>query len=432
MLFYNWREMVAWVAIFVVALAIILVGVENGGDTGTLRLAVGSKDSIQLQAGEALKRLIERRTSLQVALVQGEDSSSLQRLLLDRKADVALIAPAALSDGQQWVGIAPVGSLFAHVLVDSKLTASSIFDLKGAVINVGSQSGDSYSLGLSILQDLGLASRKEMSMKDDPRANTGVANIITDHFASPLWSPLLENGRYRLMGLREAAAVAARDPLWVPAKIPAFVYSSAAGQWPATELGTIATPLVMAGLPDASKSLMAELASALNSSEGRALRERFNQSATEVAWQWLPKHSAVGGDALPIKELLRDEIAWWVEHKLLVGLVLLGGLLVAWQSRNVKISRALTQSRQVTDEIETMMSQLLGIESRVRAETDLRVLYQFLDDVEQMKMRGSKRILSSAMLVQDPLLFTFQQQCNHVTGILEKRLHGKPVLASVA
>lgn len=431
MFFYNWREMAAWIAIFVVALAIIVIGVQSGGQGTTLRIAVGPKAGLQHHIGEDLKRLIERRTPYQVVLVEGEDSQAIQHLLLDRKADVALLAPAALAGSQQWVGVAPIASLFAHVVVDKKNVAGSLYDVKAGEISLGEPESDTYALGLSILQGLELAPKQDMSLSNDLRPSRGNVNIITDHFSASQWQGLLADARYKLLPLREAAALHVKDPLWVIASIPAYVHSFAGTQLPADEVTTAATPLVLTTLSDAAPTLIAELSTVIASAEGQALRSRFHQPATESAWQLLPKHAAVGGDALPVRELLREELAWWVQHKFMVLLILLGVGLVILQTRNLRQSGVLARETKVSKEIEGMMGQLLTIEQRARTDHDLRALYQLLDDVNQLKLRGSKLILGTA-LMHDPLLMSFHQQCNHVMSVLERRLQTKPNLAAAA
>lgn len=431
MFFYNWREMAAWVAIFVVALAIIIIGVQSGGEGTTLRLAVGPKAGFQYQAGDALKRMIERRTPYQVVLVEGEDSQAVQHLLLDRKADFALLAPAALAGTQQWVGVAPVASLFAHLLVAPKSSISSVYEVKPGEISLGDTEFDSHALGLSILQGLDLAPKQEMSLSDDLRPKTNDVNLVTDHFSAPQWKELFTGSRYRLMPLRETSALHVKDPLWVLATIPAYVHSFSGNQLPGNDINTAATPLVLATLPDSSPVIITEVATVMASAEGQALQARYHQLATESAWQLLPKHAAVGGDAVPVRELLREELAWWVQHKTLMLLILLGLALVIIQTRNLRQSRSLAQKNRVAEEIESMLAQLLTIEQRVRTDNDLRAIYQLLDDVNQLKVRGSKLMLGTA-LIHDPLLMSFHQQCNHVMGVLERRLQGKPNLAAVA
>lgn len=431
MFFYNWREMAAWVAIFGVAIAIVLVGAQSGGDSGVLRLAVGPKDSFQQEAGEALKRLLERRTAYQVTLVHSEDSLGAQQLLLDRKADVALLAPAAVPEGQQWVAVAPVASLFAHVLVDAKLKNQSLYEFKPEQISVGDAGSDSAALGLSILQAMELAPAASMTLDDSTRPANGAAMLITDHFSGPGWKALLADERYRLLTLREAAAVNVKAPLWVSATLPAYVYSYATRQLPDTPVGTLATPLVMATLFDAPPTLITELSVVMNSAEGQALAARFHQAASANAWQLLPKHAAVGGEALPVRELLREELAWWLQHKALVLLIVAAVLLVILQTRNLRTSRVLLREKVITQQIETMLQQLLSMEQRARTDNDLRSLYQLVDEVNHMKSQGSKLILGSS-LIHDSLLTNFHQQCNHVGAMLEKRLRGKPAMAAVA
>lgn len=431
MFFYNWREMAAWIAIFVVALTIIIIGMQSGGQGTTLRLAVGPKESFQHQAGEALKRMIERRTPYQVVLVEGDDSQAVQHLLLDRKADLALLAPAALAGSQQWVGVAPVASLYAHLLVAAKSSVASVYEAKPAEISLGDAASDTQALGLSILQGLDLAPKQEMSLGDDLSPTTGDINIVTDHLSASQWKTLLAASRYHLLPLREASALHVKDPMWELATIPAYVHSFSDGQLPTNDVNTAATPLVLVTLPDTSSVMVAEIASVMASAEGKALQARYHQFATENAWQLVPKHAAVGGDALPVRELLREELAWWVQHKTLVLLILLGLALVIMQTRNLGKSRSLAQKNRVSEEIESMLAQLLSIEQRARTDNDLRALYQLLDEVNQLKLRGSKQMLGTA-LMHDPLLMCFHQQCNHVMSVLERRLQGKPNLAAVA
>lgn len=431
MFVYNWREMAAWIAIFSVALAIVIVGVKNSGEEGTLRIAIGPKDSFSEQAAVNVKQLLERRSGYKVTLINGDNSIAGQRLLLDKKADLALVAPAALPEGQPWVAVAPVASLYAHLLVDAKAANNSLYSFKAGEIGMSETNSDVYNLGQSILDALAIAPKRELTLSDNQPVVKGPASLITDHFSSPRWSELLANGSYKILPLREVSAVTVKQPLWVSATIPAYVYSNPAAQIPTEQITTAATPLLLAALPDLSPETVASVVAILNSSEGRALTSQYNESATDEVWQRLPKHAAIGGDALPVAEVFRQEVAWWMQHKTLVILVLLAVSLVIYQTLNLRRSRAAAQQQYVTQEIASLLAQLLSLEQRARAEQDLRSLNQLFDDVNNLKLRGSKMILGSE-LVHDPLFNAFHVQCNHVAELVEKRLHGKRNVVSAA
>lgn len=424
MFVYNWREMAAWVAIFMVALAIVIVGVKNSGEEGTLRLAIGPQASFSERVAVDLKNLLERRSNYKVTLVNTDNSLAAQRLLLDQKADMALLAPAALPDAQPWVAVAPLASLYAHLMVDAKAANTTLYSFKAGEIGMGESGSDAFALGQSILDALAIAPKRELTLNDSQIAAKGPATLITDHFSSPQWSDWMANGQYKILPLREAAAVTVKQPLWVSASIPAFVYSSPAAQMPTEQTATAATPLLLAAMPDLSAEMVATVAAILNSNEGSALTKQFNQSATDEVWQRLSKHAAIGGDELPLREVFRQELAWWMQHKTLVLLVLLAVVLVAYQTLNLRRSRAQAQQHIVTQEIASLLAQLLTLEQRARAEQDLRSLNQVFDDVNNLKLRGSKMILGSE-LVHDPLFNAFHVQCNHVAELVEKRLHGK-------
>lgn len=423
MFYYNWREMLVWITLFVIALTIIIMGFQSSDSSGTLRLAVGPKDSFQHRIGEDFKRLIERRTPYKVLLVHGENSLANQRELLDHKVDAALVAPVALPSFGPLLGVAPLASLYAHVLVGSNSKVDSLYAFKDGEIAASSPPAS------ALLAAMDLGSRHLISFGDVKTEASAVARLMVDHFSANNGAAWLQDKR--LLPLREAVAVQQREPLWVPAVIPAWIYSDASQQSPAESVNTLATPLVLAVLPDVDMPLVAEVIGVLNSLEGRALAARYNQPDTEAAWQWLPKHPAAGGDSLLARDVLRQELAWWLQHKPMILLVLLGLGLVAWQSWNLHASRNRLRLKVIQEEVEGLMSQLLGFEQRVSSEHDLRSLYQLLDDVNLLKLRGSKLMLGTR-LVHDPLLGTFHQQCNHVAGLIEKRLQGKAPLSVAA
>lgn len=431
MFFYNWREMVAWVAIFGVAMAIIVTGVRNTGDSGILRVAIGPKDSFQHQAGEALKKLLERRTPYQITLIHTEDSLAAHQALLDKKADLALLAPVALPTGQQWVAVAPLASLFTHVLVDSKSKNNTLYQFKSDEISTGNAGSDSFSLGLSLLETLELIPAQEMRLEDAAADSASPALLMTDHFSANTWKPLLQDGRYQLLPLREAAALSMRQPLWVSATIPAYIHAFNARQLPELAINTVATPLLIVSLDDTPATLITEISSVMQSNEGIALASRFDATATTQAWQLLPKHAAIGGDAIPVREQLREELAWWLQHKTLVLLLLAGVGLLVLQTRNLGKSREKAQEEAIKEQIEKMLDQLLAMEQRARTDHDLRSLYQLVEEVNHLKLQGSKLMLGTS-LMHDALMTNFQLLCQHVSSLLEKRLQGKPALAAVA
>lgn len=431
MFFYNWREMVLWTSIFAIAIAIIAVGVRDGGDSHVLRLAIGPKDSFQDQLGQDIKALIERRTPYRVSLIHSRDSQSAQQLLLDKKADLAVLAPAALHGSQQTVTVAPLASVHAHLMIETKSTNTSLFQVGVDEIGLGEPGSDSVALGLSLLEALGLANTQGLRLNDDTPMGHQTMLLTTDHVAAPQWNTLLQDARYRMLSLREAAAIVSRHPLWAHATVPAYVHAFPGQQLPETDISTVATPAVMALLKDAPAVLATELSGVMNSPEGHALSVRYGAEATRSVWNLLPKHNALGGDALPVREQLQQELAWWIQHKTMAMLIILGVVLLGIQTRVISNSRRDVAVKNVTEQVEKLLDQLIHMEQRARTDNDLRALYQLQEEVNHIKLQGCKLMIGSP-LTRDPLMGNFQLQCQLVMTVIEKRLSGRPPLAAVA
>ncbi|CBL44807.1 Hypothetical protein HDN1F_12240 [gamma proteobacterium HdN1] len=430
MFFYNWREMAAWIAIFVVALAMIVVGLQSSNG-GVVRIATGPKGSVSQQAGDALKLLLERRTPWKIALVPANGSLHAQRLLLEGKADLAFVAPAALGASQNWVGVAPIASLYSFLLVEPKADETALHSLNPSTIDLASGGADSAALGWSILETLGLVGHDQLRLDEQAPAKDAKARLITDFYTAPEWPALVQSERYRLAPLSEAAALSIHAPLWVSATIPAGAFSFGAHQMPPSAIVTVATPLILASLPDLAPSIAAEVAAVLHGHEGVALTARFQAQNSESAWQLIAKHAAIGGEDLPVRDLLRQEIAWWLQHKVLILLIIVAIVLVVVQVRNLRATRIALAERRAIEAVESMLNQILQIEQQARTENDLRQLRQWLDEVLQFKLQGSRQMLGND-LAHDPLLGTFHQQCNYTIALLDQRLKGKQNLVAVA
>lgn len=402
------REWLIWTGLVVVALAIIFVGLAGTGTSNTLRIAVGTETPMQVQLSEDLQRLIESETRYRVRLVETTSAREAQERLLDQKVELALLTPSALASSQPYVTLGGVASQFAQVTVP----ANGRFAL-GPDSQVAARGfGDSELLVGSLARGLGI------SLEAGADASLLVGLLREDVVADQLAA-----GR-TLQPIPGHRAFALANPLWQTAQLPVGVYLTGTGAAPEQELATLATPVILASLPELADEVVADLATALESGLGQVIRQRYQAQASAQVWPLLPHHRVLTIQARDWNQIVREQWAWWLDHKVLLGLVVLGLLLLIAQGLIWRNLRSRQRRSLLERELGGLIDQLVATDQQGRRETDLRMILQLEDDISHLKVRGTRLIIDQGYL-NEPIVVVFYSQCEAVRSYLNSRLQAR-------
>lgn len=408
------REWLIWTALVVVALAIIFVGLAGTSSNNILRIAVGTETPMQVQLAEDLQRLIESETRHRVRLVETTSAREAQERLLDQKVELALLAPSALAGSRPYVTLGGIASQFAQATAPG----NDPFVLGPDSLVAAGGSDDSGLMAGSLARGLGIGV--------DVGADTSLlVGLLRDQAVADQ----LTAGR-TLQPIPGHRAFALANPLWQPAQLPEGVYLTGTGAAPEQELATLATPVMLVSMPELADGVVAELATALESGLGQVIRQRYQAQASAQVWPLLPQHRVLSTQALDWNQVVREQWAWWLDHKLLLGLVILGLVLLIAQGLTWRNLRRRQRRGVLERELGGLIDQLVVIDQQGRRETDLRVILQLEDDISHLKVRGTRLIVDQRYL-NEPVVMVFYSQCEAVRSYLNSRLRGQEQCAAV-
>lgn len=409
------REWLIWTGLVVVALAIIFVGLAGTSTSNILRIAVGTETPMQVQLAEDLQRLIESETRYRVRLVETASAREAQERLLDQKVELALLTPSALAGGQPYVTLGGIASQFAQATAP----ANGQFALGPGSLVAATGSDDSELMAGSLARGLSI------SLNADADASLLVGLLRDQTVANQLAAG------QTLKPIPGHRAFALANPLWQSARLPAGVYLTGTGAAPETALATLATPVMLASLPELTDGVVAELATALESGLGQVIRQRYQAWASAQVWPLLPQHRVLNTKSRDWNQIVREHWAWWLDHKLLLVLVILGAVLVCAQGLTWRNLRQNQRRGLLERELGGLIDQLVAIDQQGRRETDLRVILQLEDDISHLKVRGTRLIVDQGYL-NEPIVVVFYSQCEAVRSYLNSRLRAREQYGAAA
>lgn len=417
---FSLRELIAWTAIVVVALAIIWVGLAKTDEGGTLRLALGPDGTVSHQLGLAVKRLVEDQTGYRVVLATGDNSTDRQHMLLNGQVDLAVLAPEALPAKAAWSAVAPLGSLYTQLMGNSG--GQGLLDHDQLSINLGPAHSDSEVIGQRVLKALGV----------DPRNDTtaGIA-LLTDGLTGATVAQRLQQGAQKLHSISGAAAASLHLPLSRPAAIPAHIYSAGSFQAPDNNILGLATPVVLATQPDASGTMVRAVAKALQSPQAQATLVRFQPGVVAPLWPLLPANAALNDSDQSLRDLLRGQLVWLLDNKWLVLLVIVVLVLVDGQVRYIRNRREKQQRGEKLAELDHLIDQVIALERQARTLQNVQELTQIREELAHLKARGSRLLLGSP-LINEPVAQVFYGLCHQAWAAVEGRLGEKSALYTAA
>lgn len=249
--------------------AAVTLGSALYSPTIELRVSAGSEAGRRHEIAEVLAELAERR-GISIVIEPTAGSAASLRRVNERQLDVALVQ-GGLHAGRNVREVAPLDLEPLHLLVrDPEIT--SVVDLRGRTLDLGTPGSGTRELALELLTLVGMRTERdftelsftyeELLSKPEDQLPDAVFTVST--LPSPVAERLVRRRGYRLIPLPFAGALRLRDIGILEAEIPPYTYGAAPAHPPET-LPTIATRMIVVAhreTPDeAVKALLEVLAS---------------------------------------------------------------------------------------------------------------------------------------------------------------------------
>jgi TRAP-type uncharacterized transport system substrate-binding protein len=233
----------------------------------TFRIALGAATGSSYRVGTVLNRYLRDTAGYELDLVVTAAPGNVAALLDPReRIDLAIVSSADddAARAQGVAGVAALESQYFFVVVPNDSPVREFRDLSGAVNPGVRQAGQPPTLGERVLEYYGLLAPRQPA--DGPARVSIVrptqAGVVVDfdsgHMAAAtrtqllrtgLMDEILDNGRFRLVPLRDHEALARSLPGTRPALIPAGLYGPGR-RIPAEPVPTIAVTQLMVARGD--------------------------------------------------------------------------------------------------------------------------------------------------------------------------------------
>jgi len=234
--------------------ALMLSACDDGGPyrMGTSAQELGYRD-----LGQALQTELGRRGSLTLELVETDGSVDNAARLLDGDLDFALVQGGFIFDVTGLTLLAHVDTEYLHVVVPNDSGVRDLADLAGKRVAAGIAGTGSRKIAESLVRAAQFDPPAEFVAMTRSAALAGLAagEVDVAVFVTGLrreLGPLLTDGRFRLVGVETAEALALLLYDMEVAAIPAGVYGAnlALPPVPVTSLATSTNLLARHDVPD--------------------------------------------------------------------------------------------------------------------------------------------------------------------------------------
>jgi len=397
-------------------LAASIVGWYTSRETlpGEIRIAAGKKDGLNYTLAQHFAKLMHQRTGRPVRVMETKGTEENIELLHHGKADLAVFQTYSLPpDGI--VGIAPLFTEPLHLIVRKGRGISSIADLAGKRVALGSKGSGMRHNALTVLahHELGPSDVKDAeepfgALEADPSLD---AAFVTTGWMNPLLLKRLQQRDVELVGIAATEGLAARHPWFTATTIPRGLYPGKPPA-PSKPVPTVAVTALLAGLADAPDRLVRESLGVLYETDLRASFPALLTAQAAKSYEAAVMHPAVAIYHNPNAGLdrLSGAVDFFVKTKeLLLGVLAFWVLMWNWRRR--RLERAATSADAAQkQQLDGFISRTLEVELEQMEVTDPEHLRPFLRRVTGIKQEALRE-LTSERVRGDQLFAIFLAQC---------------------
>ncbi len=235
------------------------------------------------------------RTNSEVAAEVVTSGGSADNLAKLRRGEVDLaLLQADAMDSSVIAVVAPMYYEVVHILTRKGLNITSLQQLRGLTVKIGSQKGGSYRIARAVLEHAGV-SLTDVTIDESPLdlqavvGDTADAAIVVARLGSPLVHQLLESGHFQLFNMRDAWQFTIENPSFHVDFIRAEHYPECS--LPDEGLAAVATTAFLAAKSDTSAQLVRMVLQNLYTPENVAAAGILSPSQV-ARWKELAWHPA--------------------------------------------------------------------------------------------------------------------------------------------
>ncbi|HBE72225.1 MAG TPA: protein kinase, partial [Planctomycetaceae bacterium] len=295
---HHWVQRGLISALLLLALGMILVAVPSSvwyknRMPRQLTIAAGVEGGAYFGLADEISELINANSKCDAQVIASGGSTDNLSRLLSGQAGLALVQSDAVDSAEISV-VAPMYFEVVHILVRGDLGISTLAELSGRKVKVGSQKGGSQRIARSVLQYAGL-SMGDIELDESPLdplvapSDTADAVIVVTRPGASLVKELLAGNRYRLFDMRDAWQFTIDEPSFHVYYVDDDHYPDC--DLPADGIRAVATTAFLVTKSDASSALVKLILTQLFETD-RAEKLGIFDASRAAHWKELAWHAA--------------------------------------------------------------------------------------------------------------------------------------------
>lgn len=414
-------------AVWFVLTAMLVVGITTFLQRrlpSTVIIAAGPRMGLYWKFATALAQRLEARTGHPVRLLETQGALDNRDLLLGGKAHLGILqAGAAPATGL--AALAPLYPEVVHVLVRANSGIRSLQDLTGRRVSLGGDRSGTRVLAELILKRYGVAVKSEGSHErfQDLLTDSKLdAAVMTTGILNPDLGGVLRTGKFRLLSLPNAAALALHVRHLSAYTIPPGALSEMPSV-PLVPAETVATTAVLVSPAGAPDELVHAALDAMY--EGDLVDEIPNLTSRAEARSWSGIHLHPAARAYFNPEEAFDTVSKFLQSasagkELLVAMF--AGVYVLWDRWRRRLRRKdEAEMRAAKERLDHYVSEAVRIERAQIGAWDPPTLRACLDEITLLKLDALES-LTHEVLRGDRLFLIFLTQCSGLVDKIQLKL----------
>lgn len=372
-----------------------------------------------------LKPHLERITGRNVTLLTTAGSKENRELLTQGRAHLAILQGGSVPM-DDLATLAPLYFEPVHVVVRKELGFKNLRDLDGKKVALGPEGSGMRRSAQELLEhyriDVSKLCETNCYFGDlEKRADLDAA-VVTTGLENRDLQALLATGRYELLPILDAEALAIRRPYFAPITIPRGLFSEGPPV-PDANVPTVGTTALLASRSGESKLLVEAALEALYENHLQLDLPTLIPDRAAMEWRLFPLHPAARAYHDPYEGLgllanLMESIAAIKELLFALG----AGLYLIWDRRQrfKERERQADVSRQ-KEHLDSFLNRTVVIEREHMACSDPRRLQEYLDEVTRIKLQALEE-LTHEDLRGDRLFSIFLMQCANLIHKIQYKI----------
>ncbi len=391
-----------------------------------IRIAAAEKGGLYYSLATSMKPHLAKKTGKRVVVLDTQGTLENEKLLHAGRADLAILQAGAVS----MEGLSALAGLYPdviQVIVRKSSQMESIRDLAGRRVVLGSShSGyrksattllDHYSIDVSKLRE---TNRYFGELLSDPSLD---AAIVTTGFLNPDLHKLLGTGRFKILPILDAEALAVHYAYFQPITIPRALFKGNPPV-PKDPIPTVATVAFLAARKDVPHLLVTAALHAIYKC-GLRLKLPIIMAEKEAAkWSLYPLHPASMDYYNPYRSI--GILANFVES--IAGIkellfAFFAGVYLLW-SRWERFQRK-EQEKELSiqkERLDIFLGETARIERAQMETSDPKLLRSHFDEITRIKLEALQ-LFTDETLRSKSLFTLFLAQCANLTRKLEYKLN---------